>query len=354
MRGTATVEPAKDRLSGSDTSAEREAVLTGVEQRPSAVRDEGANDRRYSYTSMHMGVVARCRELFSLARVALGSQSEGAVRTVRWVGEAKRLIFERTNVRIGHSKILEIGPGQQLRHMRCLAVDNDVVGIDTDPIRQSLRVSEILEMARSSPWMRTIKSLGRAALRQDARFKAAMARELGVDRFPELSVLRMSATKMTFADGSFDLVLSCSVLEHIDDSRAALEEVVRVLRPGGVAFISLHLYTSHSGQHDPKIFAQGRPVAPLWPHLRPEHAHSVGSSAFLNRMRLDDWRKLFGSVMPGVEFVYERDEDDLAVHLAGLRTAGELPEFTDEELLTVNLVALWKKPPSAQAAAPTG
>ena len=41
------------------------------------------------------------------------------------------------------------------------------------------------------------------------------------------------ATRLTFADASFDLVMSFEVLEHIPDYLAALREVRRVLRPGG-------------------------------------------------------------------------------------------------------------------------
>jgi SAM-dependent methyltransferase len=38
---------------------------------------------------------------------------------------------------------------------------------------------------------------------------------------------------LPFPDGSFDLILSHEVLEHVQDDRAALREMVRVLRPGG-------------------------------------------------------------------------------------------------------------------------
>lgn len=41
------------------------------------------------------------------------------------------------------------------------------------------------------------------------------------------------ATKMEFADGSFDFVYSFHALEHIPDYRAALAEIHRVLCPGG-------------------------------------------------------------------------------------------------------------------------
>ena len=38
---------------------------------------------------------------------------------------------------------------------------------------------------------------------------------------------------LPFADDSFDHIIASEVLEHIDDDRAALGELVRVLRPGG-------------------------------------------------------------------------------------------------------------------------
>ena len=38
---------------------------------------------------------------------------------------------------------------------------------------------------------------------------------------------------LPFADGSFDRVIAAEILEHVDDDRAAMAELVRVLRPGG-------------------------------------------------------------------------------------------------------------------------
>ncbi len=39
--------------------------------------------------------------------------------------------------------------------------------------------------------------------------------------------------KLPYREGAFDLILSHEVLEHVDDDREALAEIVRVLRPGG-------------------------------------------------------------------------------------------------------------------------
>lgn len=48
---------------------------------------------------------------------------------------------------------------------------------------------------------------------------------------PHVQVASVEA--LPFADGSFDLVLSHEVVEHVADDRAAVAEAVRVLRPGG-------------------------------------------------------------------------------------------------------------------------
>lgn len=40
-------------------------------------------------------------------------------------------------------------------------------------------------------------------------------------------------TQLPFPDASFDRIIASEILEHIDDDRGALAELVRVLRPGG-------------------------------------------------------------------------------------------------------------------------
>lgn len=46
-------------------------------------------------------------------------------------------------------------------------------------------------------------------------------------------IVRAAAERLPFASASFDLLLSHEVLEHVAGDRAALEEIVRLLRPGG-------------------------------------------------------------------------------------------------------------------------
>lgn len=47
------------------------------------------------------------------------------------------------------------------------------------------------------------------------------------------SYLRAGAAELPFADASFDAAVACLVFEHIDDVYGAIDEVARVLRPGG-------------------------------------------------------------------------------------------------------------------------
>lgn len=48
---------------------------------------------------------------------------------------------------------------------------------------------------------------------------------------------KVDLTALPFADGSYDLVYASHVLEHIRDDAAALREIRRVLRPGGLAVL---------------------------------------------------------------------------------------------------------------------
>jgi len=62
--------------------------------------------------------------------------------------------------------------------------------------------------------------------------------EWPLDRYPHLRVrLSRDPRRLPFADGAFDAVLSCGVLEHVEDPDASLEEIRRVLVPGGIFYV---------------------------------------------------------------------------------------------------------------------
>jgi O-antigen biosynthesis protein len=55
---------------------------------------------------------------------------------------------------------------------------------------------------------------------------------------PALSFRHGSILDLPFADASFDAVTCFETIEHVDDDRGALAQLRRVLRPGGVLWIS--------------------------------------------------------------------------------------------------------------------
>jgi len=63
------------------------------------------------------------------------------------------------------------------------------------------------------------------------------------------------ADRLPFADQSFDTVLATEVLEHVENSERAASELLRVLRPGGCAIITVpFLYPTHEAPHDFRRF----------------------------------------------------------------------------------------------------
>jgi SAM-dependent methyltransferase len=58
-------------------------------------------------------------------------------------------------------------------------------------------------------------------------------------------------TDLKFPDGSFDVVVCISILEHVPDPLRAIQELRRVLAPGGKIWVQLPFhYPYHEGPHD--------------------------------------------------------------------------------------------------------
>jgi len=51
-----------------------------------------------------------------------------------------------------------------------------------------------------------------------------------------MTLLSGDAARLPFRDGAFDLVLSGGLLEHFEEPRTVVSEMVRLLRPGGVFY----------------------------------------------------------------------------------------------------------------------
>ena len=196
-------------------------------------------------------------------------------------------------------------------------------------------------------WLAADLQDGREEASADRRacVRKELALQLGVQTVPNLRVLQMDATKMFFQDNQFDVVFSKNAFEHLPDPAAVVSEIRRVLKPGGVMFIGLHLYTCDGGCHDTRILAGQRGDLPYWAHLRPEHEHKIRPNSYVNRLRFADWVRIFQSDMPGCKVEALCDASKLfRLELSKLRSQGELMDYSDEELFAHGVQAIWRKP----------
>ena len=85
---------------------------------------------------------------------------------------------------------------------------------------------------------------------------------------PNVRFARADGMALPFPSGSFDLVLSHSVLEHVADAGLYLRECRRVMKPEGRVYLSTAPYLSPAGAHLPHLLVPvplhlviGRPLA---------------------------------------------------------------------------------------------
>jgi SAM-dependent methyltransferase len=65
--------------------------------------------------------------------------------------------------------------------------------------------------------------------------------------------LRLDITQMDLPDESFELILCSHVLEHVPDDRAAMAELRRVLRPGGLCLVLTPYRSDRPTYEEPSI-----------------------------------------------------------------------------------------------------
>lgn len=75
-------------------------------------------------------------------------------------------------------------------------------------------------------------------------------------------------TALSFADASFDVVVSNDVFEHVPDAEAGFREVARVLRPGGVLVMTIPFHARRAASSVRARLAQGK-----LEHLAPPEYH---------------------------------------------------------------------------------
>jgi len=84
-----------------------------------------------------------------------------------------------------------------------------------------------------------------------------------------------NVSRLPFADSAFELVTSIAAFEHFLNVPDVVDEVARVLRPGGVAWVLIHPFTCLSGGHNVSLSQIPLRRIPAgidaWDHLRQRH-----------------------------------------------------------------------------------
>jgi SAM-dependent methyltransferase len=292
-----------------------------------------------------LGYFRELGQLFNRSRRASNDLPQEIARLIQHVRVCEQFLQRQTGIRCTGLKMLEIGTGQLPRQIGYFSLHNDVIGIDLDVIPLGFDAGAYLKLLRQNGPKRLLKTIGRKLTGFDSSVHSEIARQLGVPRLPYPQLQQMDATRLKFPDNTFDVIYSFDVFEHLPDPAAVTRESIRVLRPGGALLIFVHPYTASNGCHDLRMSHGNWGGLPHWPHLRPQHASLVRQFAYLNKMTLAQWHEFFDRLVPGwAGEHYRASNDDRAEVLKQMRLDGELPQYSDEDLMTDRLIAVWQKP----------
>jgi SAM-dependent methyltransferase len=99
------------------------------------------------------------------------------------------------------------------------------------------------------------------------------ARYVSADLADPRAMLRLDVMRLPFAEAAFDAIVCSHVLEHVADDRAAMRELRRVLRPGGVALLPVPPIRAERTTEDP---AERDPAERRRRFGHPDHVRRYG------------------------------------------------------------------------------
>ena len=137
---------------------------------------------------------------------------------------------------------------------------------------------------------------------------------------PEVAYRQVDAQDIPYGDGSFDLVIANMMLYHVPDIPRALQEIRRVLKPGGV------FYAATFGEHG-VVEAVAEMLG-----VRPE-----GNHRFTLQNGGEQLDRVFGQVERSLyeDALDVTDPADLVAYLRSMASMEVLNEVSDEMLLSV-------------------
>jgi len=237
-------------------------------------------------------------------------------------------------------RVLEIGSGQRFPVTLLFhSFGAQAVGIDMDCVAPRPSWRSFRDTRRRNGLERALKTLARQALFDRAYYEALERLADRPLRRGSVDLRAMDACALEFSPNAFDFVVSSSVFEHINDVGRATQEMARVLRPGGVAYVAVCPFAGLSGGHHYE-WAQPdddrRRSVPPWDHLR---QNRFPTQVYLNRLREQDYLATFGGSLQIVDVTtFAQGGRHLTEEIAR-----ELSAFSREELLQGSLKVVMRK-----------
>jgi SAM-dependent methyltransferase len=238
---------------------------------------------------------------------------------------------------VAGKRMLDIGCGQH--YPETLLYHNDgnlITGIDLDVVGVGPSLRKYAAIVRQNGLKRAAKSLVREVVFDPVYF-GELERLYGRKLQRGVDLHTGDAAAVPFPDNAFDVIVSTNAFEHIENLEGALSEVARLLKPGGLAHIDIHLYTSLSGGHHLEWTWPDREqerAIPPWDHLR-ANRHAV--DYYLNKQRWSDYRACFERRLKIVDWMAGRREGE---RFLTPDVRAELADYSDDELLTRNIIVI--------------
>jgi SAM-dependent methyltransferase len=238
-------------------------------------------------------------------------------------------------------RVLDVGCGLTYPHVtifQCL--ESDVTGVDIDVIDPRSELKSVLRLAGRQGVTRTARDYTVARVFNPVLSSEICRRVGGAQRVSRPDIREGDAMNLGFADGTFDVVYTHAVYEHIPDIGRALDEARRTLKVGGVMRLAIHLYPSLTGGHTGKVGRPGENVPP-WDHLRERR---YPPTSYLNELREKDYRTEIERRFVVIRWIQCRREQDVELLTEDIEKELAEKGYSRDELLTETIVAHLRKP----------
>lgn len=254
--------------------------------------------------------------------------------------EAFKRIQHELELRLGgplHGRTLvEVGCGQWQANASLFAAEgNDVVAVDPElPPRSVRQFFGLLGKAGSQRAVKTL--LNELFFRR--HFDRSLFALAGARRTKNRArCFRVGGERIPLRDGTADAVFSDNVFEHIPDVPSVVDEMHRVLKPGGIVFLIIHPFAAYSGGHHLETIQHGENSnahsrIPPWDHLR---RNLYPSGVYLNRLRANDYLQTLEKRFTTLRWDKLQPEGE---RFLTQEILAELPGYDREELLTGKLI----------------